>query len=263
MFYSRGNFTSTFGQSSGQEELLHHTHKDHVAEKGYASYDLVKAAIDKQWDKLKGLPAWELRKAKPKAGVVRQAKKRRKILFIPPVSWISLICSTRNSPSTSKSAVEASRSEETTPTTTDTKQNLAEQGASASQMATARTLSFRLPGTARKANDAVSARTRVRMSEALRILRLRQKGCLHVWTRLPPSRRPKPWDTNEEPDVPLTKINAVTHWQDLFLEKKLAEVGLKNTGKIPSTDCLYLRPSKIATGHVRVRGRHNSERSRS
>ena len=87
---------------------------------------------------------------------------------------------------------------------------MTQQGASGSHMTAAEALDriSGLPGMSGEANDAVSACTQVRMSDAAttqaspRLLKLREAECPKVWVRLPRNRRPKHWDNIDDPMVP-------------------------------------------------------------
>ena len=82
------------------EESLPNDHEDHIAGKGYTSlqhYNLVhkfipmpqamkipaaKAAVDKEWEKLEKIPAWDITKVRNKSEVIDDARtKRRKVHF--------------------------------------------------------------------------------------------------------------------------------------------------------------------------------------
>ena len=74
------------------EKLIPHHHQDHIAGKGENSlqhYNLVhkfipmpqamkipaaKAAVDKEWEKLEKIPAWDLRKVRSKKEVIDEAR---------------------------------------------------------------------------------------------------------------------------------------------------------------------------------------------
>ena len=78
------------------EGTLHKDHEDHIAEKGINSlnhYNLVhkfipmlqamripdaKAAVDKKWEKLETIPAWQLGKVKSKKEVILEAQRDKK-----------------------------------------------------------------------------------------------------------------------------------------------------------------------------------------
>ena len=60
-----------------------------------------------------------------------------------------------------------------------------------------------LSGMSGEVNDAVSACSQVKMSDADRLLSLPETECPTVWIRLPRNRRPKRWDNIDDPMVPL------------------------------------------------------------
>ena len=67
----------------------------------------------------------------------------------------------------------------------------------------------RFLGMAGEANDEVSATSQVHLSEASRLSLLLRKTA-QVWIRLPPSQRPKHWDSIEEPVLSLSETCTVT-----------------------------------------------------
>ena len=78
------------------EESLPNDHEDHIAGRGDNSlqhYNLIhmpqamkipaaKAAVDKEWEKLEKIPAWDLTKVRSKSEVIDEARKEgRKVHF--------------------------------------------------------------------------------------------------------------------------------------------------------------------------------------
>ena len=78
-----------------------------------------------------------------------------------------------------------------------------EQGPPASHMTAANVLdtTSRLPGLSGEVNDAVSAYTQVKMSDASRSHKRQETECPTVWMRLLRNRRPKHWDNIDDPLV--------------------------------------------------------------
>ena len=76
-----------------------------------------------------------------------------------------------------------------------------EQGVSVSQMAAAKFLDAmsKLLGVAGETSDAISAYTRVKMTEAPRLLRMPKEECPEMWIRIPPRQIPTGWDDIEDP----------------------------------------------------------------
>ena len=121
-----------------------------------------RAAVDKEWDKLKSLPAQDFKKAKPKSEVVQQAKKDGRL-----VHFASLmdICHLKHSElakhlQTRKEEGRAPEGQDQRQKV-DRKQNSRSKGAAASQMTAERFLETisRLVGMAGEANAAFSTFT--------------------------------------------------------------------------------------------------------
>ena len=76
-----------------------------------------------------------------------------------------------------------------------------EQGVSVSQMAAAKFLDAmsKLPGMAGETSDAMSAYTRVTMTEAPRLLRMPTEECPEMWIRIPPRQISTGGDNIEDP----------------------------------------------------------------
>jgi len=121
-----------------------------------------------------------------------------------------------------------------------------EQGASASHMAAAKFMDAisRLPGNGGEDSDAVGAYTQVYFKDAAKILG-DPNVVTETWISLPPHKRPKSWDSIEDPVVPLL-LNLYGHpiagllW-DKYQESKLFKLGFE---KVPSWECLYVHYDK-------------------
>ena len=122
-------------------------------------------------------------------------------------------------------------------------------GASAFRMAAATFLDATSwpPGMTREVNDAVSASTQVRMTEAPTLLELPVTECPQVWIRLPRTRRPESWHTIQDPVVPL-EANLRGHpFAGLLLGPEVgtdaAAERLGENGRMGK----FVRPSEIPT----------------
>ena len=162
------------------------------------------AAVDKEWEKLMGLPGWEFKNVKPRSESGSTGEEGRADLFVSDPSRTSAIQHTpilRNISLVRKG--ESCSGGDTVKDDGGYKAVFTEQAASALQLAAARFLDAisRLLGLAGEANDAVSPYKVVDLCEAPGLLRLPENECPQVWMRLPPSRRPKHWHSIEEPVV--------------------------------------------------------------
>ena len=162
-----------------------HHHEDHIAGKGENSlqhYNMVhkfipmpqalkipaaKAAVDKEWEKLEKISAWNLTKVKSKKRVIDEARASG-----TTVHFASLmdICNLKNAELEAKQKKYKGRVVLRGDIVKDDSRSYAvftEQGSSASQMTAAKIMDIisRLPGCDGQAADAVSAYTHVRMED--------------------------------------------------------------------------------------------------
>ena len=158
---------------------ISHHHEDHIAGKGENSlqhYNLVhkfipmpqamkipaaKAAVDKEWEKLEKISAWNLKKVKSKKQVIEEARTSG-----ATVHFASLmdICHLKNAELEAKHQKYKGRVVLRGDIVKDNSGSCAvftEQGSSASQMTAAKIMDIisRLPGCDGQAADAVSAKT--------------------------------------------------------------------------------------------------------
>ena len=218
------------------EESLPNYHEDHIAGKGDNSlqhYNLVhkfipmpqamkipaaKAAVDKEWEKLEKIPAWDLTKVRSKSEVIDEARtKGAKVHFASLMD----ICHLKNAELETKHQKYKGRVVLRGDIVKDDSGSYAvftEQGSSASQMTAAKVMDIisRLPGCAGQAADAVSAYTQVKMEDAPKLLKIPKSECPDIWIRLPRHKWPKSWSSMEDPVVPLERICTVILWQDCY-----------------------------------------------
>ena len=164
------------------EKFLPTYHEDHIAGKGDNSlqqYNFVhkfipmsqamkipaaKAAVDKEWEKLEKIPAWDT-KVRNKSKVIDEARtKGRKVHFASLMD----ICHMKNAELEAKHQEYKGRVVLRGDIVKDDSGShavFAEQGSSASQMTAAKVMDIvsRLPGCAGQAADVVSAKTQVKM----------------------------------------------------------------------------------------------------
>ena len=153
-------------------------HEDHIAGKGENSlqhYNLVhkfmpqamkipeaKAAVDKEWEKLENIPAWDETKVRHKSDVIDEARKEGGKVH---VASLMDLCQLKNAELETKHQKYKGRVVLRGDIVKDNSGSCAvftEQGSSASQMTAAKVMDImsRLPGCAGQAADAVSAYTR-------------------------------------------------------------------------------------------------------
>ena len=191
-------------------------HQDHIGGKGENSlqhYNLVhkfipmpqavkipaaKAAVDKEWEKLENISAWNLTKVKSKKEVIDEAR-----MSGATVHFASLmdICHLKNAELEAKHQKYKGRVVLRGDIVKDDSGSYAvftEQGSSASQMTAAKTMDIisRLP---------VSAYTQVKMEDAHKLLKIPKSECPDIWIRLPRHKWPTSWSSMEDPVVPLER----------------------------------------------------------
>ena len=192
-------------------ESLPTHHEDHIAGKGDNSihhYNLVhtfipfpqamkipeaKAAVDKEWEKLEKISAWNLTKVRSKKEVIDEARTNgAKVHFASLMD----ICHLKNAELEAKHQKYKGRIVLRGDIVKDDSGSYAvftEQGSSASQITAAKVMDIisRLPGCAGQAADAVSAYTHVKMEDAPKLLKIPKSECPDFWIRLPRHKWPK------------------------------------------------------------------------
>ena len=202
-------------------------HEDHIAGKGENSlqhYNLVhkfipmpqamkipaaKAAVDKEWEKLEKISAWNLTKVKSKKEVIDEAREDTSGAKVHFASLMD-ICHLKNAELEAKRQKYKGRVVLRGDIVKDNSGSYAvftEQGSSASQMTVAKIMEIisRLPGCDGQAADAVFACTQVKMEDAHKLLKIPKSECPDIWIRLPRHKWPKSWSSMEDPVVPLER----------------------------------------------------------
>ena len=137
-----------------------------------------KAAVDKEWEKLKKISAWNLTKVRSKEDVIDEARmKGAKVHFASLVDIGHL----KNAELEAKHQSYKGRMVLRSDIVKDDFGSYAvftQQGSSASQVTAAKVMNIisRLPGCAGQAADEVSAKTQVKMEDALKLFKKSQIG---------------------------------------------------------------------------------------
>ena len=166
-----------------------------------------KAAVDKEWEKLEKIPAWDLTKVRSKSEVIDEARaKAAKVHFASLMD----ICHFKNAKLETKHQKYKGRVVLRGDIVKDDSGSCAvftEQGSSASQMTAAKVMDIlsRLPGCAGQAADAVSVYTQVKMEDAPKSLKKPKSECPGTWIRLPRHKWPKSWSSIEDLVFPLER----------------------------------------------------------
>ena len=189
-----------------------------------------KAAVDKEWEKLEKIPAWDKTKVRNKSEVIDEARKeRRKVHFASLMD----LCHLKNAELETKHQKYKGRvvlrgdivKDDSGPYAVFT-----EQGSSASQMTAAKVMNIisRLPSCAGQAADAVSAYAQVKMEDAPKLLKIPKSECPDIWIRLPRHKWPKSWSSMEDAVVPLER-NLYGHpLAGLLWERQFEKILLKH-----------------------------------
>ena len=206
-----------------------------------------KAAVDKEWEKLEKIPAWDLTKVRSKSEVIDEARtKGAKVHFASLMD----ICHLKNAELEAKHQKYKGRVVLRGDIVKDDSGSYAvftEQGSSASQMTAAKVMDIisRLPGCAGQAADAVSASYPGRNGRCSKIIENSKSECPDIWIRLPRHKWPKSWSSMEDPVVPLER-NLYGHplagllWERQF-EKILLKYGWE---KVSNWECLFVHREK-------------------
>ena len=187
------------------------------------------AAVDKEWEKLEKISAWNLTKVRSKKEVIDEARTTGAKVHVA-----SLIdkCHLKNAELEAKHQKYKGRVVLRGDIVKDDSGSYAvftEQGSSASQMTAAKIMDIisRLTGCDGQAADAVSACTQVKLEDAPRLLKIPKTECPDIWIRLPRHKWPKSWSSMEDPVVPLER-NLYGHpLAGLLWKRQFEEVWLK------------------------------------
>ena len=168
-----------------------HHHEDHIAGKGENSlqhYNLVhkfipmpqamkipaaKAAVDKEWEKLEKISAWNLTKVRSKKQVIDDARTSGATVHFASLMDIRHLKNAELEAKHQKYKLRVVLRGDIVKDDSGSYAVFTEQGSSASQMTAAKIMDIvsRLPGCDGQAADAVSAYTQVKMEDAQKLLK--------------------------------------------------------------------------------------------
>ena len=203
-----------------------------------------KAVVDKEWEKLEKISAWNLTKVRSKKEVIDEARTSG-----AKVHFASLMdmCHLKNAELETKHQKYKGRVVLRGDIVKDNSGSYAvftEQGSSASQMTAAKIMDIisRLPGCDGQAADAVSAYTQVKMEDAHKLFKIPKSECPDIWIRLPRHKWHKSWSSMEDPVVPLER-NLYGHpLAGILWERQFVKILLKHGWeKSPSWECFVHR----------------------
>ena len=243
-----------------------HHHEDHIAGKGENSlqhYNLVhkfiplpqamripaaKEAVDKEWEKLEKISAWNLTRVKSKKQVIDEARTAS-----ATVHFASLmdICHLKNAELEAKHQKYKGRVVLRGDIVKDNSGSYAvfiEQGSSASQMTAAKFMDIisRLPGlrwTSSRRSIGLYPGENGRCSQIIK--KNPKSECPDIWIRPPRHKWPKSWSSMEDPVVLLERTLDGHLLAGLLWERKFEKILLKHRWeKIPNWECLFVHREK-------------------
>ena len=202
-----------------------------------------KAAVDKEWEKMEKISAWDLTKVRSKTEVIDEARTTgAKVHFASLMD----ICHLKNAELETKHQKYKGRVVLRGDIVKDDSGSYAvftEQGSSASHMTAAKVMDIisRLPGCAGQAVDAASDYTQVKMEDAPKLLKIPKSECPDIWIRLPRHK----WSSMEDPVVPLER-NLYGHpLAGLLWERQFENILLKyGSEKVSNWECLFVHHEK-------------------
>ena len=202
--------------------------------------------MDKEWETLEKITAWDLTKVRSKSEVIDEARTSG-----ATVHFASLmdICHLKNAELEAKHQKYKGRVVLRGDIVKDDSGSYAvfiEQRSSASQMTATKVMDIisRLPGCAGQAADAVSAETK-EMEDASKLLKIHKSECQDIWIRLPRHKWPKSWSSMEDPVVPFER-NLYGHpLAGLLWERQFKKILLQHGWEMVSNwECLFVHREK-------------------
>ena len=166
-----------------------------------------KAAVDKEWQKLEKISAWNLTKVRSKSEVIDEAMpKGAKVHFASLMD----ICHLKNAELEAKhqnTQVELYSEAILSKMILVLMQFSQNKDHSASQMTAVKVMDIisMLPGCAGQAADAISAYTQIEKEDAPKLLKIPKSECPDIWIRLPQHKCSKSWSSMEDPVVLLER----------------------------------------------------------
>ena len=161
-----------------------------------------KEAVEKEWEKLETIQAWQLTKGRNKNEVIAEARNEgRKIPFASSM----YLCHLKKSdmePQFQKYKGQVELRGDIVKDDAGSYAVCTEQGSPAAKVMDILT---RLPRCAGQAADAISAYDRVKMEDAPSLFKIPKSKCPDIWIHLPKHNWPKSRSSTEDPVVPLER----------------------------------------------------------
>ena len=166
-----------------------------------------KAAVDKEWEKLEKISAWNLTKVRSKKEVIDEARMSGATVHFASLMDICCLKMLNWRRSTKNTKVRVVLQGDIVKDDSGSYVVFTEQGSSASQMTSAKVMEniSRLPGCDGQAADAISAYTQVKLEDVHKLSKNPKSECPDIWIRLPRHKWLKSWSSMEDPVVPLER----------------------------------------------------------
>ena len=202
-----------------------------------------KAAVDKKWETLETIPAWQLAKVRNNKEVIEEGRKKgRKVHFASLMD----LCNLKNSELDPQYQKYKSRVVLRGDIVEDDSGSYAkDHQLHRWQPQTSWTSLQDYQDAQDKAAGAVSVHSQVKMEDAHKLLKIPKSECPDIWFRLPRHKWPKSWSGMEDPVVPLERnlyghllAGLVWEWQ---FDKALYKHGCE---KVPDWECLFVNREK-------------------
>ena len=151
------------------------------------------AAVDKEWEKLEKISAWNLTKVRSKKEVIDEARTAGATVHFASLMDICHLKNAELEPIHQKYKGRVVLRRDIVKDNSGSYAVFTEQGSSASQMTASKIMDIisRLPGCDGQAADAVSAYTQVKMEDAQKLFKIPKSECPDIWIRLPRHKWPK------------------------------------------------------------------------
>ena len=200
-----------------------------------------KAAVDKEWEKLEKISAWNLTEVRSKKEVIDEARTSGATVHI---ASLMDICHLKNAELEAKHQKKKGRLVLRGDILNDDSGSYAvytEQGCSESQMTAAKIMDIisRLPGCDGQAADAVSAETQVKMEDAHNLFEIPKAECPDIWIRLPWHKWPKSCSSRSS-----RKESVMSSFGRTIMGKAIWEFYWNMAERIPNWECLFVHREK-------------------
>ena len=164
-----------------------------------------KAAVDKEWEKLAKIPAWQLTTVRSKRDVIDEARKEGKTIHFASLMDLCHAKKAELEPKFQKYKGRVVLRGDTVKDDSGSYAVFTEQGSSASQMTAAKSHGYhlqiaRVRWTSSRRSIGLYPSENGRRSVILKNLK---SECPDIWIRLPRHKWPKSWSSMEDPVVPL------------------------------------------------------------